>query len=116
MAPLIQPYGRMANSVAAIDDNGILVIRDYAENVKRMLEMIDRIDVSVPAVYISEVIPIRYAMAEDIASALNSLGGQGGGTVSVGSSASPGTISGIAPNRSAGIGIRVHGRHATRRQ
>jgi general secretion pathway protein D len=105
MAPLIQPYGRMANSVVAIDDNGILVIRDYAENVKRMLEMIDRIDVSVPAVYISEVIPIRYAMAEDIASALNSLGGQGGGTVSVGSSASPGTISGVAPNRSAGTGF-----------
>ncbi len=79
MAPLIQPYGRMANSITPIDDNGILVIRDYAENVKRMVEMIDKIDVSVPAVYISEVIPIRYAMAEDIASALNSLGGRAAG-------------------------------------
>jgi len=42
--------------------------------------------VSVPAEYISEVIPIKYAMAEDIANALNSLGGSGGGTVSIGSS------------------------------
>ena len=48
--------------------------------------MIDKIDISVPAVYISEVIPIRYAMADDIANALNSLGGSGGGTVAVGSS------------------------------
>jgi general secretion pathway protein D len=57
-----------------------------------MLEMIDQIDVSVPAEYISEVIPIKYAMAEDIANALNSLGGSGGSTVSIGgSSAAPST-------------------------
>ena len=59
--PLITPFAKLPNSVFAIDDNGILVLRDNAENVKRMLEMIDRIDVSVPAVYISEVIPIKYA-------------------------------------------------------
>ena len=42
---------------------------------------------SVPAEYISEVIPIKYALAEDIANALNSLGGTGGGsTVSIGGS------------------------------
>jgi general secretion pathway protein D len=106
MMPLIQPFGRLANNMSAIDDNGILVIRDYAENVKRMLEMIDKIDVSVPAVYISEVIPIRYAQADDIANALNSLGGSGGGaTVSVGSSASSAPISGIAGNRSTGTGF-----------
>jgi general secretion pathway protein D len=41
----------------------------------------------VPAEYISEVIPIKYALAEDIANALNSLGGSGGGsTVSIGGS------------------------------
>ncbi len=57
MVPIIQPFSRLPNSITPIDDNGILVIRDYAENVKRMLEMIDKIDVSVPAVYISEVIP-----------------------------------------------------------
>ena len=73
----------------AIDSNGILVIRDNAENVKRMLEMIDKMDVSVPAEYISEVIPIRYAKADDIASALNSLGGGGGATVSIGSCHQP---------------------------
>ena len=87
MIPIIQPFAKLANSILAIDSNGILVLRDNAENVKRMLEMIDQVDVSVPAEYISEVIPIRYALAEDIASALNSLGGGGGSTVSIGSSA-----------------------------
>ena len=67
------------------------MLRDNAENVKRMLQMIDRVDVSVPAEYISEVIPIKYALADDIANALNSLGGTGGGsTVSIGGSSSTG--------------------------
>jgi general secretion pathway protein D len=91
MLPIIQPFAKLANSILAIDSNGILVLRDYAENVKRMLEMIARIDISVPAEYISEVIPIRYAKVEDIASALTSLGGGGGGSpVSIGGGASPG--------------------------
>jgi general secretion pathway protein D len=96
MVPIIQPFAKLANSILPIDANGILVLRDNAENVKRMLEMIDQIDVSVPAEYISEVVPIKYALAEDIASALNSLGGSGGSTVSFGSSgggASPGGAS-----------------------
>src|ERR1017187_9388612 len=60
MVPIISPFSKLANSILPIDGNGILVLRDYAENVKRMLEMIEQIDVSVPAEYISEVIPIRY--------------------------------------------------------
>jgi len=95
MIPIIQPFAKLANSILSIDSNGILVLRDYAENVKRMLEMIERIDVSVPAEFISEVIPIRYAEAADIASALNSLGGAGGSTVSFGSSGAAAGISGV---------------------
>ena len=103
MVPLIAPFAKLPNAVYAIDDNGILVIRDYAENVKRMLEMIEQIDVSVPAEYVSEVIPIRYAKVDDIASALNALGGSGGGaTVSIGGGTSGGQISGLAGNRSSG--------------
>jgi general secretion pathway protein D len=96
MVPAITPFAKL-NSIIPLDSNGILIIRDYAENVKRMLEIIDQVDVSVPAEYISEVIPIKYALAEDIANALNSLGGSGGSTVSFGSS--PGaatTVSGVA--------------------
>jgi general secretion pathway protein D len=102
MAPLLQPYAKLANSIQAIDDNGILVLRDNAENVKRMLEMIDQIDISVPAEYISEVIPIRYALAEDIANALNSLGGAGGATVSIGSQPAAAPVSGMARSTTTG--------------
>ena len=100
VVPLIQSFGKL-NDLFPIDDNGILVMRDYSENVKRMMEMIKRIDVSVPAVYISEVIPIRYAKVIDIANALNSLGGSGGATISIGSSAANQPISGIG-NRTTG--------------
>jgi len=105
MAPLLQPFAKLQNAVFPIDDNGILVIRDYAENVKRMLEMIEQIDVSVPAEYISEVIPIRYAKVDDIANALNALGGNGGGaTVSIGTSPGSSQISGLAGGgRSSGL-------------
>ena len=94
MVPVIQPFAKL-NSIIPLDVNGIIVIRDYAENVKRMLEMVQQVDVSVPAEYISEVIPIRYAMAEDIASALNSLGGSGGSTVSFGGSGASPTVNGV---------------------
>ena len=95
VVPVITPFAKL-NSIISLDANGVLVIRDYAENVKRMLEMIQQVDVSVPAEYISEVIPIKYAMAEDIANALNSLGGSGGSTVSFGGSAAAAPINGVS--------------------
>ena len=95
VVPIITPFAKLPNSILPIDANGIIVLRDNAENVKRMLQMIERVDISVPAEYISEVIPIKYALAEDIANALNSLGGSGSGsTVSFGGSTTGGTTGG----------------------
>jgi general secretion pathway protein D len=94
MVPIITPLANL-NSIIPLDDNGILVIRDYAENIKRMLEMIQQVDVTVPQEYISEVIPIKYALADDIANALNSLGGTGTATVSFGASTAPTSVSGM---------------------
>ncbi|MGA3267032.1 MAG: secretin N-terminal domain-containing protein [Verrucomicrobiota bacterium] len=107
MQPVIAPFARLPNSIIPLDANGILVLRDNAENVKRMLEMIARVDTSVPAEYISEVIPIKYALASDIASALSSLGaggGGGGGGASIGAQQSNPRISGFANNQSGGTG------------
>jgi general secretion pathway protein D len=78
--PVLQQFAKIQGSILPIDDSQVLVLRDYTENVKRMLEMIKEIDVSVPSEFISEVIPIRYAKASDIQDALNSLAGGGGGT------------------------------------
>jgi general secretion pathway protein D len=108
MQQILTPFARLPNAIFPIDDNGILVLRDYTENVKRMLEMIAKIDVSVPAEYISEVIPIRYAKVDDIASALNALGGGGGATVSVGSGVSNSKINGFSSG-SGGMGGGMNG-------
>jgi general secretion pathway protein D len=86
----LQPFAKVPNSILAIDSSGILVIRDFSANVKRMLEMIKQIDIATPLDYDSEVIPIKYALAADIQSALSSLGG-GGSATSIGRSSTGGT-------------------------
>jgi general secretion pathway protein D len=95
MVPIIQPFARLPDAILPIDDNNILVLRDNAENVKRMLEMIKKVDVPVPDEYISEVIPIKYALADDIANALNSLA-SGGKSITIGNqSRSSSSINGL---------------------
>lgn len=90
LLPALTPFAKVPNSILPIDSSQMLVLRDYTENVKRMLELIEEIDVTVPSEFISEVIPIKYAMAADIANALNSLSSGGGGT-SVGTRSSSAT-------------------------
>jgi general secretion pathway protein D len=89
MVPVIQPFAKSPNAILPIDDNGILVLRDNTENVKRMMEMIEKVDVIMPAEYTNAVIPIKYAMVDDIANVLNSLETAGGGTVSFGQATTP---------------------------
>ena len=99
---VLAPFQKMPNAAIAIDSSGIIVLRDYTENVKRMLEMIAKVDVSVPAEIESEVIPIKYALAGDIASALNSVS-SGSQTTTVGSGAGGGSGSSPGGGRSTGL-------------
>ncbi len=80
VAPALQPFAKMPNSIIAIDSAGILVLRDYEENIKRMLEMLEQIDVVAINEVDPVVIPIKYALAGDIAQVLGSLTAGGGGT------------------------------------
>ncbi len=108
MVPVLQPFAKIPNSILPIETSQILVIRDYAENVKRMLELIKQIDINIPSEIISEVIPIKYALASDIASVLSSLTTGGGGGVAGGPAASRGTRGPSVTGRSGvgGIGSR----------
>lgn len=81
----LMPFSKTPNSIIVIPSTQTVILRDYAENVKRMMEVLEKIDVSSPMEVKPEVIPIKYALASDIANALSSLSGGGGGTVSVGS-------------------------------
>jgi general secretion pathway protein D len=92
MVPVLQQFTKTPGAVLPIEGSGMLVLRDTAENVRRMLEMIERLDTSIPAEIDSEVIPIKYALATDIANALNSLSGGGGGTTSFGGSGARGSL------------------------
>jgi general secretion pathway protein D len=94
MVAVLQPFIKIPNAILPIDSSQLLILRDYAENVKRMLELIKEIDVAVPSEYVSEVIPIKYAQASEIAGALNSLSsGGGGGTTMGGTGGTGGTRS-----------------------
>jgi general secretion pathway protein D len=84
MVAVLTPFVKIPNAVLPIEASQMLVLRDYTENVKRMLELIKEIDVAIPSEFVSEVIPIKYAVAGDIASALNSLSSGGGGAASPG--------------------------------
>ena len=80
LVPILQPFSKIPTAILPIEGTQMLVLRDYAENVKRMLELVAQIDVAIPSEFVSEVIPIKYAKSSDIASALNSLSTGGGAT------------------------------------
>jgi len=81
----LQPLAKMPNSIMAIDSSGILVLRDYEENIKRMEELLEKIDVVAMNEFEPVVIPIKYALASDIAQVLSSLTSGGGSATTVGS-------------------------------
>ncbi len=103
--PAIQSFAStVPNPILPIDSSQILVLRDFSENVKRMVEMVKRIDVVIPSEFASEVIPIKYAIASDIASVLNSLSSGGGGGAGVGGAGGMGRRGMGGMNRMGGMG------------
>src|SRR5207245_1056640 len=100
MVTVLQPFMKTPNGILPIEANQMLVLRDMTENVKRMLEMIERVDVPFLSEFTNEVIPIKFAKAEDIAQALGSLSSGGGATTvgqRAGGGATPTTGAGRAP-------------------
>ncbi|MBJ7310089.1 type II secretion system secretin GspD [Rugamonas sp. CCM 8940] len=78
LRPLISPN----NTINANPGNNSLVITDYADNLKRLAKIIAALDA--PAATDLDVIPVRYAIASDLASMVNKLmepsaGGGGAG-------------------------------------
>ena len=67
----LKPFSHAPQSIIVVESTDTLILRDYAENVARMLEMVNRIDILTPNSVKPEIIPIRYALAADIASALS---------------------------------------------
>ena len=43
-APALAPFSKMPNSILAVDSSGLLLLRDYSTNIRRMLQVLDRIE------------------------------------------------------------------------
>jgi len=107
MVPILQQFTKTPAAILPIEGSGMIVLRDTAENVRVMLDVINRLDTAVPTEIESEVIPIKYALASDIANALNSISGGGGGTTfggTTGRVGSLGTSRTTGPGSARGIG------------
>ncbi|MBK9140137.1 MAG: hypothetical protein IPM17_15435 [Verrucomicrobia bacterium] len=83
--PLIQGFSKTQNGIVPIDSSMTLVLRDYAANIKRMMEIIEKVDVKKEDDLKLEVIPIRYGTVDEIYETMSSLiGGGGGGAAATG--------------------------------
>jgi general secretion pathway protein D len=79
IAQLLSSFGKTQGGVVPIDSTQTLVLRDYAANIKRMMEIVERVDVQIESDYKLEVIPIKYGKVEDIYATMGGLIGGGGG-------------------------------------
>jgi len=100
VAAVIQTFGKVQGGIVPIDSTMTLVLRDYPPNIKRMMEIVEKVDVKVESEYKLEVIPIKYGKVEEIYSTMSSvIGGGAGGMVGTGGS---GTVGTTATRRGAG--------------
>lgn len=85
IAATLQGLAKSPTAVTPIDSNQTLILRDYSSNIKRMLEIIEKIDVMPESDFTLEVIPIRYGKVGDIHATMNALiSGAGGGGATAG--------------------------------
>ncbi|MBA5685698.1 type II secretion system secretin GspD [Rugamonas apoptosis] len=78
LRPLISPN----NTINANPGNNSVVITDYADNLKRLTKIIAALDA--PAATDLDVIPVRYAIASDLATMVNKLMETGAGAADAG--------------------------------
>ncbi|MBI3416798.1 MAG: hypothetical protein HY043_16025 [Verrucomicrobia bacterium] len=104
-----------ASAVIIVPNAGIVVLREAQSVVKRMVEVIDRIDTKTEPEYKLEIIPIKYGKVTDIYETMSSLigagggGGGGGGTGATGgrlSAAGGGRGTSRSGSRGSGSGMR----------
>ncbi|HUH87844.1 MAG TPA: type II secretion system secretin GspD [Pusillimonas sp.] len=65
LVPILRPLIAPNNTIAAHAGNNTLVITDYADNLQRVADVISRVDT--PTAINTDVIPVRYGVALDVA-------------------------------------------------
>jgi len=102
IATILVGFSKSQNAVTPIDSNSTLVLRDFSSNVKRMLEIIEKVDVMPEKDFSLEVIPIRYGKVTDIYATMSALISGGGGAAGGGGTA--GTFGGGATSGGRSMG------------
>jgi general secretion pathway protein D len=78
LVPVLRPMISPNNPINAYPNNNTLVVTDYADNMARIAKVIA--DVDRPDALAADVIPVRYGIASDVASAVGELMDTRGGT------------------------------------
>lgn len=65
LVPILRPMIAPNNTINAYPGNNTLVITDYADNLDRIARVIDEVDT--PDAFSTDVVPIRYGVALDVA-------------------------------------------------
>ena len=97
-------YAKSPNAVQGMDRTRTLILRDFASNVKRMLTVLEKLDVEEEIDEEHEIVSIKYALSQDIATVLGSL--TTGGSVTGTSSSSTSGSSTRRPTTSGASGAR----------
>jgi len=71
LIPVLRPMIAPNNTITAYPGNNTLVISDYADNLDRIAEVIERIDV--PSSFNTDIVPIEYGVALDVAALASQL-------------------------------------------
>ena len=68
---LLATLAKTPNAVTTVEGSNVLILRDSANNVKRMLTVLTELDVEAGIKEEYELIKIRYALSADIAAVLS---------------------------------------------
>ena len=101
LRPLISPN----NTINANTTNNTLIVTDYADNLQRIAKIIAALDQ--PASTDVEIIPIRHAVASDIAALAQRLADGAPATTTPGMPAAAGSVSILADARSNSLVVRA---------
>lgn len=107
LRPLISPN----NTITADPGNNTLVITDYADNLLRLEKIISTMDRAVGNDL--DIVPIRYAVASDIAAIVNRLlapGGTATGGTALGTAAPSSTAAAVAPGDPGSVTVLAYPR------
>jgi len=104
LVPVLRPMVPPNNPINAYPGNNTLVITDYADNLERIAKVIARVDV--PTAMDTEVVPVQYGIASDIASLASQLMDGQSGPGAAGGAADASRIAIVADPRSNSVVIR----------